>query len=226
MGSQVETPRRRKTLSEIRSGLLGSFGRRQLELREELLQWTREAGIIDNVLKAGARAPEFVLPDANGQFISSREFLHNGPLVLSFYRGSWCEFCVSELAALDHALPDFNARGARMAAVSPEMAEVSRQLIKQERLSLTLLCDLDYGLALSFGVLYFVPQATQARLIERCIDLPKRHGSRAWMLPVPATFVIDSSGLITAAYVNEDYTIRTEVEVILSHLDQSPRPSL
>ncbi|MGU3451931.1 peroxiredoxin-like family protein [Methylobacterium sp. 391_Methyba4] len=226
MESQVKTPMQRKSLREIRSGQLGSFGRRQLELYEESLQWTKKAEIIDNALKVGDRAPNFILPDAYGQFVSAQELLRRGPLVLSFYRGSWCEFCVSELGALDHALPDFVARAASMAAVSPEVAKYARQLLKQERLSLTLLCDLDYGLSLSFGVLYYVPQSTQIRLIERGIDLPRRHGTQAWMLPVPATYVIDPSGVITAAYINEDYTIRADIELILSHLDQFPKRSV
>lgn len=224
MESQVETPMQRKSLHEIRSGLLGSFGRRQLELYKESLRWTKKVGIIDNALKIGDRAPNFVLPDAYGKFVSAHELLKRGPLVLSFYRGSWCEFCVSELGVLDHALPDFGARGASVAAVSPEISEYSRRLLKQERLSLTLLCDLDCGLSLSFGVLYYLPQSTQARLIDRGINLPKRHGTQTWMLPVPATYVIDPSGVITAAYIDDDYTIRADVEIILSHLDHLRKP--
>ena len=215
----------RKSLREIRSGHLELFGRRQLELYKESVQWTKKSGVIDNALKVGDRTPNFILPDAYGKFVSVHELLKRGPLVLSFYRGTWCEFCVSELEALDHALPDFIARAASVAAVSPETAEHPRRLLKQERLSLTLLCDLDYGLSLSFGVLYYVPHSTQIRLIERGISLPKRHGTQAWMLPVPATYVIDPSGVITATYINEDYTIRADIDIILSHLDQYLMPS-
>lgn len=225
MRSQIEMLMLKKTLREIRSGLLGSFGRRQYELYEESLEWTKKARIIDNALKVGDRAPDFILPDAYGKFVSLRELLEHGPLVLSFYRGSWCEFCVAELAALDHALQDFKARGASVAAVSPETAEYPRRLLKQERLSLTLLCDPDYGLSLNFGVLYSVPSPLRIWLIERGVDLPKRHGSPAWMLPVPATYIIEPSRVITAAYVSEDYTIRTDTEIILSHLDRRPKSS-
>lgn len=226
MRSQIEMRMLKKTLREIRSGLLGSFGRRQYELYEASLKWTKKAGIIDNALKVGDRAPDFILPDAYGKFVSLRELLQRGPLILSFYRGSWCEFCVAELAALDHALPAFKARGSNVAAVSPETAEYPRRLLQQERLGLTLLCDPDYGLSLNFGVLYSVPNPLRTWLIERGVDLPKRHGSPAWMLPVPATYIIEPSRVITAAYVSEDYTIRTDIEIILSHLDRRPRSSV
>ena len=47
------------------------------------------SGILDTVLKKGDRAPEFTLPDQNGQLVRSRQLLDKGPLVVSFYRGTW-----------------------------------------------------------------------------------------------------------------------------------------
>jgi len=47
------------------------------------------SGIMERVLKAGGRAPEFTLPDQNGHRVSSSELLRKGPLVVSFYRGVW-----------------------------------------------------------------------------------------------------------------------------------------
>ena len=52
---------------------------------EELLQ----SGIMDNVLKAGDKAPQFSLPDSNDDMVGSTELLGQGPLVVSFYRGIW-----------------------------------------------------------------------------------------------------------------------------------------
>ena len=63
--------------------------------------------------KAGDRAPEFVLADPDGKPVSMRELLARGPLVLSFYRGVWCPYCNLELQALQEALPEITARGAK-----------------------------------------------------------------------------------------------------------------
>lgn len=49
----------------------------------------RASGIMERVLKVGARAPQFALPNAQETVISSAELLKRGPLVLSFYRGHW-----------------------------------------------------------------------------------------------------------------------------------------
>jgi peroxiredoxin len=39
-------------------------------------------------------------------------------------------------------------------------------------------------------------------------------------LPIPATFVLDRSGVVQLAYVDEDYTRRLDPEVILNKLQQ------
>ena len=52
---------------------------------EELLQ----SGIMDRVLKKGDQAPQFSLPDHNGDMVGSADLLSKGPLVVSFYRGVW-----------------------------------------------------------------------------------------------------------------------------------------
>jgi hypothetical protein len=49
----------------------------------------RASGIMERIVKVGAPAPEFTLPDAAGQSVSLRGLLGRGPVVLSFYRGRW-----------------------------------------------------------------------------------------------------------------------------------------
>ena len=49
----------------------------------------RASGILGRTLKAGNRAPAFILPNAAGQAISSEALLARGPMVVSFFRGRW-----------------------------------------------------------------------------------------------------------------------------------------
>jgi hypothetical protein len=49
----------------------------------------RRSGILERVLKAGDRAPDFALPDWRGGNVNSSELLRQGPLVVTFYRGVW-----------------------------------------------------------------------------------------------------------------------------------------
>jgi AhpC/TSA family len=49
----------------------------------------RQSGIVGRVLKVGAAAPDFVLPNVRGEEVSSAELRKSGPLVVTFYRGVW-----------------------------------------------------------------------------------------------------------------------------------------
>jgi hypothetical protein len=49
----------------------------------------RKSGILDRIVRVGARMPDFELANHDGRRVSSRELLDGGPMVLSFFRGSW-----------------------------------------------------------------------------------------------------------------------------------------
>jgi AhpC/TSA family len=49
----------------------------------------RKSGIVNRVVRAGDRAPDFTLPDSAGKLVSLGELLARGPAVLSFFRGRW-----------------------------------------------------------------------------------------------------------------------------------------
>ena len=49
----------------------------------------RKSGILDRIVAVGSQAPAFELANHDGRRISSAELLAGGPLVLSFFRGSW-----------------------------------------------------------------------------------------------------------------------------------------
>ena len=47
------------------------------------------SGITESCLKEGDTAPDFVLPNAVGEWVSLTKLVKEGPVVLSFYRGGW-----------------------------------------------------------------------------------------------------------------------------------------
>jgi hypothetical protein len=49
----------------------------------------RASGAPARVLKPGAPAPHFALPDADERIVDSADLLASGPLVVTFYRGRW-----------------------------------------------------------------------------------------------------------------------------------------
>ncbi|CAN7755645.1 peroxiredoxin-like family protein [Rhizobium sp. LjRoot258] len=209
-----------KTLSQVRSELLAGLSDTDREAYIYLVDWLRETDVASRALRVGDTAPDFLLPDAHGRLHSSEHLRSEGPLVVSFYRGGWCPFCNSELRALQAVKAEFDSLGANLVVVSPETRDLPRQLKQQLNLDLTMLADVDHGVAISYGVLFRVPDDTKAHCAGQGYNFGHRHGSTEWMLPMPATFVIDQDGVVRNTFVEPDFTIRQEPSDILTKIRQ------
>ena len=49
----------------------------------------RNSGILDRIVPVGSPTPAFDLANHDGRRVASDELLAGGPMVLSFFRGSW-----------------------------------------------------------------------------------------------------------------------------------------
>lgn len=169
-------------------------------------------------LGVGDTIPEFALPVSDGRFVHSADLLAQGPLVISFYRGSWCFYCESELTALRDAHPDILAAGGRVVAVAGEASGRSAATKRDFALPFEVLCDLDLGLSLSFGLVFPVSAEVRAIYQEIGFDLARFNGNDSWFLPIPATYVVASDGRIAAAHVDPDFRRRMEPVDIIAAL--------
>jgi peroxiredoxin len=182
---------------------------------EELAERNLEAG----ALKNGDTIPSFELTDALEEARSSDQFLKNGPLVISFYRGGWCPYCHLELRALQKVLPEIKASNATLLAISPELPNHSLTTREKYELEFPVLSDPDNRVAKKFG-LVFEPAKELIPLFKENFnwDLVAINGAEKVELPIPATYVVDREGVIQFAFVQSDYTQRAEPEKILEVL--------
>ena len=173
------------------------------------------SGAAQKALKAGDKAPAFTLNDPDGKPMSSADLLRQGPLVVTFYRGVWCPYCNMELQALQAALPEIRDAGARVVAISPQVAANSRKSVRQNALEFPILSDVHNDVAAAFGLRF----ALQGYLIELYKslknDLPAFNADPSWTLPMPARYVIAQDGTIVYAEVNPDYTRRPDPSEML-----------
>lgn len=58
----------------------------------------------------------------------------------------------------------------------------------------------------------------------RGIDLSEGSGNRAWLLPIPATFLVGQDGIVLRYWVNVDFTHRAEPAEILDALNSLLAP--
>ena len=175
-------------------------------------------GLLEHVLATGQCFPDVALPTAAGDFVRLSDWWRQGPVVVTFFRGEWCPYCRLMLAALEEALPEIEAFGARLVAVTPEtggraLAAKARHGERYEVLS-----DVDCGLGLTCGVVFQTPRVYRDLLLSYGNDLAERHGNDAWFLPLPATFVLDREGIVRWRFAEVDFTRRAEPADIIDVL--------
>jgi peroxiredoxin len=183
-----------------------------------LIRDLKASEMIKASVKAGDRMPDFALPNVEGSIVSASELLARGPVVLSFFRGGWCPYCTLELAALQAALPDIEGLGVSLVAITPDSGRALAADKSDNRLSYEVLCDVDLGVGLAFGIIFRVPDTIRTLYRRLGIDLGERHGNDAWFLPLPATYIVAPDGLILHAELEPDFKKRMEPASILQLL--------
>jgi len=174
--------------------------------------------VAENAIAAGDIAPDFTLPNITGYPVTLYEALNSGPVVLSFYRGGWCPFCNLELQALQARLPEIRALGANLIGISPETPDMAQSAIEKHQLEFEVVSDIGNKTARHYGLLFTVYEEMRPLYLKWGLDVPASNGDDSWELPVPATYVIDTSSVVHAAHVDKDYTRRMEPEQILAAL--------
>lgn len=194
------------------------------EVNRRTVEQLRESGIAGRILPVGANSPAFELPDQDGNPVFSDELLHRGRLVICFFRGRWCPFCVAQLEAMNSVLSQIEKNGASMAAISPQTVKQSFFMRDQHQLCFPLLSDANNQVARRFGLVYQVPEAQKQVYSRTFVNLPFINGDASWELPIPATYVVAQDGVVLYASADPDYTRRPEPKEIIAQLLDPSRP--
>lgn len=179
-----------------------------------------DSGIADQSLKVGAKIPAIILPNATGQIVNVNELLETGAIVISFYRGGWCPYCNLELKALQAKLPEIKALNATLIAISPQTPDNSLSTVEKNALDFQVLSDEGNKVAQAFGLVFTLSEFLRPIYAQFGIDLPAYNGNDTFELPIPATYVVNSDGIIALAFVDPDYTKRLEPMEIITALEK------
>jgi len=214
-------------LDEITSNTRRLVQPERLAVSEQAVEELFATGIEERILPIGSKAPEFALPDANGKLIQSSDLLALGPLIINFFRGRWCPYCVTELEAWRDLYPRIREKGALLIAVSPQTIRQNDFLVQQHGLRYPVLRDEGCAVAEKFGVAYTVPEPLQRHYRSVLVNIPFINTGRnalapaddsCWRLPLPATFVIRPDATIAFAEAHADFRVRPEPEDVLAVL--------
>ena len=178
------------------------------------------SGAAERSIKAGTQAPDFTLLDARGTAVKLSHLLEQGPVVMTFYRGQWCPYCHMMLRAYQHALPQLQAGGATLLAISPQTPHHSRALAEKLKLTFAVLSDMGNQMARQFGLVFTLDEAVRGAYKQVGADLPRFNGTDSWELPMAGTFLVDQSGIVRLAFVDPDFTRRLDPSVIFARLEE------
>jgi peroxiredoxin len=163
---------------------------------------TSTSGLPDQKLAAsvGSKTPDFAAVDADGQEFRLSE--HAGSaILLKFYRGYWCPYCVAELTQLNRVADDFAALGVKLVAISSDRVDELQVFKQKHNWAITLLADPSLAVHRLFNVQHrnFTP----------------KHGPFR-ELAIPTTILIDADGRIAWLEQATDFRVRPQADVVLA----------
>ncbi len=152
----------------------------------------------------GSCAPDFVVSDVDGAEVRLSR-LRGTPVLLKFFRGSWCPYCVAELRDFDALAPNFAALGVRLIAISPDRADELAKLVRSRTWRILLLAD-------------------PSNRAARCYNLqnrnftPKRGPYRE--LVIPTSILVDADGIVRWIDLARDFRQRASAASVVEQVQR------
>ena len=177
----------------------------------------KSQSIENQFFKQGDQVPNFQLYNARGELKTLKEYLKNGKVILSFFRGGWCPYCYLELRAFQKLLPLFKKYGAQVVAISSEKPDYCLNTMERNGLEFDVLSDKGNKVAKAYN-LVFKSKSDLDIWSELGLNQAISNGDLSYELPVPATYIIDEWMTVAHAYTNPDYRKRARPQDLLDCL--------
>lgn len=166
-------------------------------------------------IKVGTKIPSINVRNLEGQNVDLSLLTTAKKTVLIFYRGGWCPFCNMQLANLKDIENDLVNLGYQLVAISIDKPEKLKESIDKNKLSYNLLSDSKAEASIAFGLAFKVTDDYNKMLLEHNMNLEEASGENHHILPVPAVFIVDENSIIQFEYVNPNYKVRLNEELLL-----------
>jgi len=154
----------------------------------------------------GSKAPDIGTPlDQTGKPRALASLMNRNGLVLLFFRSAdWCPFCKAQLIDVNGGVAEIEKRGYNVAALSYDSPEILAAFTAKRDIAFTFLSD------------------PKSEVIDRykLRDPQYPPGSRAYGVPRPIIFILDTAGIIKAKLYEESFKDRPPVTSVISKLDE------
>lgn len=166
----------------------------------------------------GDIAPKFNGTDQTGKNINSEDILKENKILLVFYRGNWCPHCKKHLGSLQEHLNEFTHKGVFVVVVTPETVEKTIETSKKFKTNFSIVHDPNNKIMTDFNVIFEINQENVPNYYKIVSERVKENNGNNNVLPVPATYLIDTNGKIIYSQYDPDYKNRSDFDEILGLL--------
>ncbi|TDO99536.1 peroxiredoxin family protein [Marinomonas balearica] len=175
----------------------------------------RKIPLGDLKVKVGDKIQPFTSTTSAGQHFSSDEF-HGRRVLLKFYRGGWCPYCVAELAAFNKMAPNLERFNISVYALSKDTPQEANVHKIRDGLDVTLLSDPQLEVIRSYG-------AEHHKTLGQTKNPTSTLGGVALgfapikfeAMAIPTTLLIDENGIIRWIDQSDDIRVRSSVDRIM-----------
>jgi peroxiredoxin len=140
--------------------------------------------------EVGKLAPDFKLPNGQGDLVELNSFRNNQAVMLLFYRGEWCPFCMDQLADYQSLLPELKKYNIQLLAISTDglsAIENTRRKFVDDYIFLS----------------------------DEYLQVTRLYGvGNVQKLPHPALFLINKEGVLKWYYASTDFKVRPTAEQV------------
>ena len=204
-------------LAELNTQACKELPAQEIAVMQRASATLRKSGITEQCLQAGESAPEFTVKDQYGNTITLSTLLKNGPVVINFFRGFWCNYCQAELNAYQELLQALQNLNTSYLAISPNTPNDNQPHSLNNYFQIT---DTNNDIAKKFSIVYEVEQSQKELFSQWGVDLAKLNHGDKWELPLPATYIISKYGCVDFKFVHSDYRKRLEPIKVLERLQE------
>lgn len=163
-------------------------------------------------LEPGGKAPDFTVSDQNGNKFNLYSQLEKGPVIVTFYRGAWCRYCMKQMKDFQDSLGLIKEKGASLIAITPARDDGIQKTVDKTNVQFTIASDNGLEVMKSFKVI------TDDNYNKYLAEIQSGKDNQHKYLPVPATYIIGKNRKILYRYFDPDYKVRSHVSDLLNAL--------
>ncbi len=163
----------------------------------------------------GQFVPDVILQTAFGKDINLKTLIESKPSLVIFYRGGWCPYCNRQMKGLLEVEQRIIDLGYQIIAISPDTPERLQAQKTGADFDVVRLSDNGLKAIRAFGLGYYLDDNTANTYRDKLgANLVTVEGESKVVLPVPAAYIFDTSGLVQFQYVNPNFRVRVSPQLL------------